>query len=100
MMPSASSRCIRFQHGVDDKPTRLPISATESEALSCSRLRILRSIASMEAAPAERDRTDSPQLSGISAVHRKVFPGNHQLDRGPTGVIMKENRPSFPPTRG
>jgi hypothetical protein len=25
---------MRFQHGVDDKPTRLPISATDSEASS------------------------------------------------------------------
>ena len=30
--PSASSRWMRFQHGVDDSPTRSPISATESEA--------------------------------------------------------------------
>src|SRR5713101_10028681 len=49
MTPSASKRCIRFQHGVDDRPTRLPISATEREAFCWSKPRILRSIASMEA---------------------------------------------------
>src|SRR6476469_6316265 len=45
--PSASSRCKRFQHGVEDRPTRCPISATESEASSCTTARILRSMASM-----------------------------------------------------
>ena len=33
--PSASSRWMRFQQGVDDSPTRCPISATDSEASSC-----------------------------------------------------------------
>src|SRR5262249_9846848 len=47
MTPSASSRWIRFQHGVEDKPTRAPISATESDALSCKTARIFLSIASM-----------------------------------------------------
>ena len=47
MTPSASSRWMRFQHGVDDRPTRLPISATDSEASSCTTARILRSMASM-----------------------------------------------------
>src|SRR3569623_3267446 len=37
---------MRFQHGVDDRPTRSPISATESEASSCRTVRILRSMAS------------------------------------------------------
>src|SRR6266436_2495442 len=37
--PSASSRWIRFQHGVEDNPTRSPISATEREASSCSTVR-------------------------------------------------------------
>src|SRR6516162_372425 len=44
--PSASNRWMRFQQGVDDSPTRSPISATEREASSCSTIRILRSIAS------------------------------------------------------
>src|SRR3984957_16707382 len=39
---------MRFQHGVDDRPTRLPISATESDASSCSTVKILRSMASIE----------------------------------------------------
>src|SRR4051794_39710488 len=47
MMPSPSIRWMRFQHGVDDNPTRSPISATVSEASCCRTLRILRSIASM-----------------------------------------------------
>ena len=47
MTPSASSRWMRFQHGVDDRPTRLPISATDSEASSCTTARILRSMASI-----------------------------------------------------
>src|SRR4249920_3639764 len=47
MTPSASSRWIRFQHGVDDRPTRLPISATESEASFCRTARIFRSMASI-----------------------------------------------------
>src|SRR5438445_5938459 len=44
--PSASRRWMRFQHGVEDRPTRSPISATDSEASSCSTVRILRSMAS------------------------------------------------------
>jgi hypothetical protein len=47
MTPSASSRWIRFQQGVEDKPTRAPISATESEAFSCKTARIFLSMASM-----------------------------------------------------
>ena len=47
MTPSASSRCRRFQHGVDDRPTRWPISATESEASCWTTARILRSMASI-----------------------------------------------------
>src|SRR4029077_2105549 len=46
MTPSASRRWIRFQQGVEDNPTRLPISATERDAFSCSTARIFRSIAS------------------------------------------------------
>jgi hypothetical protein len=38
---------MRFQHGVDDSPTREPISATESEASSWTTARIFRSMASM-----------------------------------------------------
>src|SRR6185369_8888277 len=38
---------MRFQHGVDDNPTRLPISATDSDESSCRRARILRSVASI-----------------------------------------------------
>src|SRR5215510_12325732 len=38
---------MRFQQGVDDRPTRLPISATEREASSCNTARIFRSIASI-----------------------------------------------------
>src|SRR5215472_16373786 len=49
MTPSASSRWIRFQHGVEDRPTKLPISATEWEASCCRRARILRSMASIRA---------------------------------------------------
>src|SRR5664279_479406 len=37
---------MRFQHGVDDSPTRSPISATDSEASSCRTIRIFRSMAS------------------------------------------------------
>src|SRR5688572_7530915 len=47
MTPSASSRWMRFQHGVDDSPTRLPISATDREASPCRRVRILRSVTSI-----------------------------------------------------
>src|SRR5580704_7596811 len=38
---------MRFQHGVEDSPTRPPISATESAAFSCRTVRIFLSIASM-----------------------------------------------------
>src|ERR1700722_7494421 len=38
---------MRFQHGVDESPTRLPISATDNEASSCRMARILRSVASI-----------------------------------------------------
>src|SRR5262245_9522703 len=47
MTPSASSRCSRFQQGVDDKPTRWPISATESDASCWTTARIFLSIASI-----------------------------------------------------
>src|SRR2546428_13208645 len=46
---------MRFQQGVEERPTRLPISATESEASSCSTARILRSIVSMLEYPCELD---------------------------------------------
>src|SRR3974390_1818371 len=39
---------MRFQQGVDERPTRLPMSATESEASSCRTVKILRSMASIE----------------------------------------------------
>src|SRR5258705_8843798 len=38
---------MRFQQGVEERPTRLPISATECEASCWRRARILRSMASM-----------------------------------------------------
>src|SRR5688572_30663766 len=47
MMPSASSRWMRLQQGVEDRPTRLPISATDREASPCRRDRILRSVRSI-----------------------------------------------------
>src|SRR5436190_5064468 len=47
---------MRFQHGVEESPTRLPTSATESEASCCSTPRILRSIASMPRCPGERGK--------------------------------------------
>src|SRR5579862_7965556 len=47
MTPSDSSRWMRFQHGVEDRPTREPISATESAASSCRTARIFRSMASI-----------------------------------------------------
>src|ERR1700722_12541856 len=40
---------MRFQHGVEDNPTRWPISATESDASTCSTARILRSMTSIAA---------------------------------------------------
>src|SRR5437879_3259911 len=43
---------MRFQQVVEDRPTRLPISATEWEASCCRRARILRSMASIAANPA------------------------------------------------
>src|ERR1700678_815510 len=39
---------MRFQHGVEDSPTRAPISATESAAFSCRTARIFLSIVSMK----------------------------------------------------
>src|SRR6516164_855188 len=56
MTPSASSRWIRFQHGVEDRPTKLPISATEWEASCCRRARILRSMASIRADPCKGNK--------------------------------------------
>src|SRR5262245_33291454 len=61
---------MRFQHGVEDSPTRLPISATESEALSCRSARILRSIESMAAAVRERFPQESPLSLEIFSVWR------------------------------
>src|SRR6476619_4992770 len=59
---------MRFQHGVDDSPTRLPISATESEASCCSTPRIFRSMASM---PKSLGKRDGLFLSG--EVLRTIF---------------------------
>src|SRR5215472_2447096 len=39
---------MRFQHGVEDSPTREPISATDRAAFSCRTARIFRSMASIE----------------------------------------------------
>ena len=47
MTPSASSRWMRFQHGVCDKPTRPPISAIDRVASSCRSARMFRSVASI-----------------------------------------------------
>jgi hypothetical protein len=66
MTPSASSRWMRFQHGVDDSPTREPISATDSEASSCRTARIFRSMASMMA-------NNLPNLGDITSLYRKLF---------------------------
>src|SRR3954453_19257001 len=62
--PSASSFWMRFQQGVEDSPTRLPTSATESEASCCSTPRILRSMASMPKSFGKRDK--------ISSLRRKI----------------------------
>src|SRR5215813_15616986 len=56
MTPSASSRWMRFQHGVEDRPTKLPISATEWEASCCRSARILRSMASIRADPCKGNK--------------------------------------------
>src|SRR5215510_15949438 len=63
---------MRFQHGVEDSPTRLPISATESEALSCSSARILRSIESMAAAVHERFTQESRLSIEIFSVWQRA----------------------------
>src|SRR4029079_2952736 len=47
MTPSPWSFSSRFQQGVDDRPTRWPISATEREASSWTTARIFRSTASI-----------------------------------------------------
>ena len=43
-----------FQQGVEDSPTREPISATDSEASFCRTVSILRSMASMRREPQTR----------------------------------------------
>src|SRR3954471_8670340 len=62
--PSASSFWIRFQQGVDDRPTRLPTSATEREASCCSTPRILRSIASIPRSSWRKERSCEAAVSG------------------------------------
>src|SRR6516165_9430464 len=52
--PSDSSFWIRFPHGVEDKPTRCPISATDSEASCCNSRSILRSTTSIRNSPFKR----------------------------------------------
>src|ERR1700733_1407652 len=47
MMPSSSNRWMRFQQGVEDSPTCLPISATDSEAASCRSRMMCRSVKSI-----------------------------------------------------
>src|SRR5271169_1704919 len=90
MTPSASSRWMRFQHGVDDRPTREPISATERAALSCRTARIFRSIASIEiffhkigdmAIYREKYSKSSGRLDGL--------PGYQCLDLEPIGTARR-----------
>src|SRR5215217_8031937 len=74
MTPSASSRWMRFQHGVDDSPTRLPISATDNDASFCSTARILRSMASMLGNSSNEDEVNCRSaLIGINFLFRHGY---------------------------
>src|SRR5215831_839042 len=71
---------MRFQQGVEERPTRLPISATERDASSCSTARILRSMASMTGLSLENERPFLRVLrsnifpsSAKSAVFRTIY---------------------------
>src|SRR5580704_14711587 len=95
MTPSASSRWMRFQHGVEDKPTREPISATDRAAFSCKTASILRSMASMGiffrqsskiAIYRENYSKSSGGLYGL--------PGQKRLDFGPRRGAGRAAEPS------
>src|SRR3569623_497250 len=72
---------MRFQHGVDDRPTRSPSSATESEASSCRTVRILRSMAAsrrgVSSTVGARSASDIRNIllygGNISSPYRKIF---------------------------
>src|ERR1700674_5366457 len=89
MTPSASSRWMRFQQGVEERPTRLPISATEWEASCCSRARILRSMASMEQAPAREINAFLPNLVELFCVFWH-FLGVYLENYSPASEIPQE----------
>src|SRR5215211_1718888 len=80
---------MRFQHGVDESPTRLPISATEREASSCKTARIFRSIASI--APT------APHLwTGLALVPGRRDPPRNRGDGRPGGEELFLPRRAIP----
>src|SRR5580698_8314249 len=83
MTPSDSSRWMRFQHGVDDRPTREPISATDSAAFSCRTARIFRSMASIMAIIFQIFETKPLYIEDYSKSSGEAIPaktGSRQLD--------------------
>src|ERR1700758_1067767 len=91
---------MRFQQGVDDRPTRLPISATESDASSCRTVKILRSMASIEIFFQLRAsttlyiekyfRSRGKSISRKSACSRP-FSAQNQLGAGPHRPVGRAN---------
>src|SRR3979411_3100873 len=71
MTPSASSLWMRFQHGVEDSPTRSPISATDREACGACGLQPL------EAFPAWR-RGQPDAVADLGNRQRGVLLQHHQ----------------------
>src|SRR5208282_123396 len=70
---------MRFQQGVEDSPTREPISATDSEASSCRTASIFRSMASMRSdlskfLPQESVRQDSFKPAANRVLIKKNIP--------------------------
>src|SRR5580704_9203943 len=97
MTPSDSSRWMRFQHGVDDRPTREPISATDSAAFSCRTARIFRSMASIVA-------NNLPNLRDLISIYRILFQIKRQAVLAKAGIsgngsMLSQKRLDFRPGR-
>src|SRR5580692_7496745 len=73
MIPSASKRWIRFQHGVAKSPTSFPISATDRDASCWSSASIVRSVVFLAEYSGFRGRAERGVRSSLAAsedVHR------------------------------
>ena len=95
MTPSVSSRWIRFQQGVGDRPTAWEIWASESVASTCSRAMMRRSMQSsplpfLTMTPVARRGCDhSPRCPGLLILHRYNRVSTQALS-GPGAAVLSK----------